>query len=114
MSDEIKRGLFECELDAHIEESMQDPDYVAAFAELNLGFQKHVNVELTSCEVDPDILQIMFGGYGTDGVQHGLTVYAPIRRTFWQWLLRKPVQQRVTHFPNVKFLIEREDRTCGD
>lgn len=92
-------------------------DYVAAFAELKLppplGFQKHVNVEITSCDVDPEMLRILFGGYGPDGVQHGLTVYAPIKRTFWQWLLRKPIQQRVTHFPHVKFLIEREDKTCG-
>lgn len=61
------------------------------------------SVEMTFNAVDPELLKILWGGYRPDGMKQGVTVYAPIRRTFWQWLLRKPHQQRVVHFPNVVF-----------
>lgn len=68
-----------------------------------MTFPKKVQIELTTYGVDPDLLKILFGGYQPNGMHRGLTIYAPIRRTFWQWLRRRPIQQRVVHYPNVVF-----------
>lgn len=71
---------------------------------------RHLNkieIDFTPCEINPEVLQLLTGGFQPDGLRRGVTLYIPIRRTFWQWLRRKPVQKRVIHMPNV--IIESPD-----
>ncbi len=66
-----------------------------------------IEIELTKYEINPELVQILTGGYQPDGLRRGVTYYIPWRRTFWQWLRRRPAQKRGIHMPNV--IIEAND-----
>lgn len=59
-----------------------------------------VSMELTFTEVNPELIDLVTGG--TAEPITSLEVYAPIKRTFWQWLRRKPRQYRVVYIPSVR------------
>jgi hypothetical protein len=80
------------------------------------GWTKHpvfhdtYTMEVKVNEVDPDLLGILTGGaFGTPpSAEFSLNVFTPARRrTFWEWLRRKPKHHAVhTYFPRVKMAKE--------
>lgn len=63
---------------------------------------KPITIDFTLQDVDPEVLGILTGGVmGTKPEPtFALEVVAPIKRTFWQWLRRKPVQHMRYYIPN--------------
>jgi hypothetical protein len=69
---------------------------------------KKIEIELTKFEVDPELIQILTGStdWNATNYEAGMTINTPIKRTFWQWLRRKPIQWSMTFIPaaRVKFI----------
>lgn len=63
---------------------------------------KPFTMEFTLAEVDPAVLGILTGGVMGSPPEptFAIEVHAPIKRTFWQWLRRKPRQWTRTYIPN--------------
>lgn len=53
------------------------------------------SVKIEFCRVDPELLDVLTGGVFETAPVFSVEVIRPIKRTFWQWLLRKP--KRVQH-----------------
>jgi hypothetical protein len=60
------------------------------------GEQRRYTLEFAVATVDPDLLGLLTGGaVGTPPPpSFSLDVAYPIKRTFWQWLTRRPRQYR--------------------
>lgn len=72
---------------------------------------RRLTIQCEFDDVDPEVLDILTGGaFVKNGVQAQQTfsfeVLTPIKRTFWQWLRRKPRPVRRIYIPNAK--IERQ------
>lgn len=73
----------------------------------NLGWTNH-SLEMTFADVDPEGLGLLTGGVmGTapePTFSMDIVSRNPVKRTFWQWLRRRPVEYTYsrTFFPNVK------------
>jgi hypothetical protein len=65
------------------------------------GFEP-LRVEIEFCQVDPGLLDVLTGGVFETAPVFAVEVHAPIKRTFWQWLLRKPRQHRTYYIPRAK------------
>lgn len=63
-----------------------------------------MTVEMTFAAVDPAVLGILTGGViGTPPpATFALEAVVPIKRTFWQWLRRRPRQHRRILIPNAR------------
>lgn len=63
-----------------------------------------VQVEVTFAQVDPKVLGILTGGVMGEkpAPTFSVEVVSPVRRTFWQWLRRKPRQHRRIVIPNAR------------
>lgn len=61
-----------------------------------------ITLDMTFGDVDPALLGILTGGVmGTPPEPtFALEVYTPIKRTFWQWLRRKPRLWNYVCIPN--------------
>jgi hypothetical protein len=61
-------------------------------------------VEIQFCQPDPEVLNLLTGEAFEDSQTSACSVeiYAPIKRTFWQWLLRKPQQYRTYYIPRAR------------
>lgn len=74
-----------------------------------------ITVEFTMEEVDPEVVNLLWGAKpGTpikDATQagHSVEMTIPIKRTFWQWLLRRPVQYRRILIPNARVNVKSEE-----
>jgi len=76
----------------------------------DLGYLKSLSMEIEFCDVDPDLLHLMTGGVLHPEAQPStvaVEVSTPVKRTFWQWLRRKPRQWCYLYFPNAK--VEKDD-----
>lgn len=62
-------------------------------------YLRTVSVEFTSMDVDPELLSILIGQPKPD---FAIEIHAPVKRTFWQWLRRKPPLWNHWYVPNVK------------
>lgn len=64
------------------------------------GFEtfEALRVDIEFCDVDPAVLDILTGGPLPEPV-FSVEVISPIKRTFWQWLLRKPKRYQRTFIP---------------
>jgi len=65
------------------------------------GFE-NFEVKIEFCQVDHEVLNLLTGGaFDADApsLPVSIEVYAPIKRTFWQWLLCKPRQYRTYYIP---------------
>jgi hypothetical protein len=67
------------------------------------GFEP-LSVEIEFCQVDPELLNLLTGGAfdkdtPTEQPTFAVEAYIPIKRTFWQWLLRKPRQHKIIYIP---------------
>lgn len=65
---------------------------------------KQITVEFTAHDVDPAVLGILTGGaLGTPPpASFAIEMWHPIKRTFWQWLRRKPRQWQRYYIPNAR------------
>jgi hypothetical protein len=62
-------------------------------------------VEITFCQPSPEVLNLLTGGAfdtNTPSLPVSIEIVAPIKRTFWQWLLRKPQQYRTYYIPRAR------------
>lgn len=57
--------------------------------------------EIEFCAVGPEVLDILTGG-PLSKPEFSVEVVTPIKRTFWQWLLRKPKQHRTYYIPRAR------------
>ena len=64
------------------------------------GF-KPLSVEIEFCNVDPAVLDILTGGPLSEPV-FSVEVFHPIKRTFWQWLRRKPKRYQHVIIPRAR------------
>jgi hypothetical protein len=60
--------------------------------------------EIEFCQVDPELLNLLTGGAfdkdtPTEQPSFAVEIVRPIKRTFWQWLLRKPRQYQTIYIP---------------
>ena len=62
---------------------------------------ENIEVEIEFCTVDPTALEILTGG-PISRPEFSVEVVAPIKRTFWQWLLRKPRQHKIYYIPRAR------------
>lgn len=70
-------------------------------------FSEPMTFEIEFCQPDPEVLDILTGGAfskdtPTKQPVFGMEIVVPIKRTFWQWLLRKPRQHRTIYVPRVR------------
>lgn len=65
-----------------------------------LGWTEPLSVEIEICAVDPAVLDILTGM--VDEPVYSVEVFYPIKRTFWQWLLRKPKPYQYAIIPRAK------------
>lgn len=74
-----------------------EPDNAMAFGDPR-------SVEISFHEVDPEILRLLVGTAldGRPTPMSEVELIVPIKRTFWQWLLRKPKEYRAYYFPQVE------------
>jgi hypothetical protein len=65
---------------------------------------KPITVEMTMVDVDPAVLGILTGGVlgTTPKPTFAVEVHAPVKRTFWQWLTRKPKMWRHILIPHAR------------
>lgn len=56
-------------------------------------------VKIEFVAVDPELLDVLTGGVFETAPVFSVEVHSPIKRTFWQWLLRKPRQHRTYYIP---------------
>lgn len=65
-------------------------------------FEQTFEMELTLLDVNPELLGILTGGVmGTPPPPtFAIDINSPVKRTFWQWLRRKPRQWHHIHIPN--------------
>lgn len=62
-----------------------------------------VSMEVTFQDVDPATLGLLTGGViGEAPPEFSIEVHHPVRRTFWQWLLRRPRRWRRVHVPRAR------------
>lgn len=71
---------------------------------------KSVSAEVTFQGVDPEVLGLLTGGVLGSAPEptFAVEVHAPIKRTFWQWLRRKPKRWQYTYIPHAR--LTQEDR----
>lgn len=63
---------------------------------------KTLSMDVTIADVDPEAIALLTGtGKYTPGSTHSMTITGPVKRTFWQWLRRRPRQYRTTYLPHV-------------
>lgn len=55
------------------------------------------SMDIEFATVDPDLFAILTG---TAPPTFAVEVTTPIKRTFWQWLFRRPVQYSVIYIPH--------------
>lgn len=67
---------------------------------------KPFTMEVEFQGVSPETLGILTGGvygmrtFGSDGPTVAVDFYYPVKRTFWQWLTRKPRQWQYVLIPH--------------
>ena len=71
---------------------------------------KPFSVEMTFAAVDPEVLGILTGGAlgAPTPPTFSIEVTSPIKRTFWQWLTRKPRRYQTIYIPNARLTGGRE------
>lgn len=86
-----------------------------------LAFPEHLkggfSFELQLQEVDPDLLSLLTGGWVAQDPklepEFSVEVWSrqPVKRTFWQWLRRSPVEYTtsVHYIPNARFRKPTDD-----
>lgn len=68
------------------------------------GSFENFEVESEFCQPDPEALKLLTGDLSTDKCPtYSVEIYTPIKRTFWQWLLRKPKRYRTHYIPRMRF-----------
>lgn len=75
-----------------------------------------LSIELETREVDPDLLGLLTGGVLGNPLPKptfAIEVHHPIKRTFWQWLTRKPKKWRTIHIPNARISESEGENTDG-
>lgn len=64
-------------------------------------------MEVEFCQPAPELLNTLTGGTFNDTEaavpEYGMEMVVPVKRTFWQWLLRKPKKHRIIYIPKVRF-----------
>lgn len=65
-------------------------------------FSEEFEVKIEFRAVDPELLDILTGGIFETAPVFAVEVHAPIKRTFWQWLLRKPRRYQNTYIPRAR------------
>jgi hypothetical protein len=70
---------------------------------------KTTSASITFGAVSPEVMNILTGGAlrTSPDPSFAIEVHTRIKRTFWQWLTRKPSRYRTTYIPNAR-LVERE------
>lgn len=65
---------------------------------------KRLSMDVTFAAVDPKLLGILTGGdFGTaPPATFSLEAVVPVKRTFWQWLRRRPRQHMRYVIPNAR------------
>jgi hypothetical protein len=64
---------------------------------------ENLEVEIEFCQPDPAVLDILTGGaFDAPTPLVSIEVIAPVKRAFWQWLLRKPRQHRIYYIPRAR------------
>lgn len=80
---------------------------------------KTFSVELELLGVNPDLIDVLTGAVEVRGVSvfsspdrpnFSADAWIPIRRRWWEWLLRRPRQYRYVFLPNVVISTDEEDR----
>jgi hypothetical protein len=66
--------------------------------------EKRLSMEVTFAAVNPELMGILTGGVmGTSPAPtFSLEAVVPVRRTFWQWLRRRPRQHMRYVIPNAR------------
>lgn len=63
---------------------------------------ERVSVEITLGQVDPELLNILTGSPITTNLNE-VEIRTPIKRTFWEWLCRKPQRWELVKLYGVTF-----------
>lgn len=62
-----------------------------------------IKMDVQFQEVDPELVALLTGsGDYKPGTLHSLQVASPVKRKWWQWLLRRPREYRYLYLPSVK------------
>lgn len=63
---------------------------------------KPITMEMTFHDVDPELLGVITGGVmGTPpSPTFSVTINSPVKRTFWQWLRRRPRRWQQIYIPH--------------
>lgn len=61
---------------------------------------KRVSMEISLRDVDPELLALLTGG--AIARPQNITIQHTKKRTFWQWLRRKPKVTRTLYLPNAR------------
>lgn len=76
-----------------------------------VGWTKPITMEVAFTDVDPEALGLLTGGVmGTmPESTFSIAVNYPVKRTFWQWLRRKPKQWHRVVVPNARLATEESE-----
>lgn len=63
---------------------------------------ENLTLEVEFCQPNPDLLELLAGGAPEKA--YAIEMMCPVKRTFWQWLFRKPRQYRGYYVPNAQVI----------
>jgi hypothetical protein len=68
-----------------------------------------VNMDFTMEHVDPESLRLLMGGIdGPAQPTFAFEAHYPVKRTFWQWLRRKPRRWNHVYIPHARLAAEEK------
>jgi hypothetical protein len=77
---------------------------------------KPVSMEITLGEVSPEVMALLYGAPVEEVKPEpifAIESWHPIKRTFWQWLRRKPRQWRRIYIPRARITTREESADGG-